>query len=83
METRVYGMTEIVGTSTVSWEEAARTAIEQASKKLQDLRISEIFRKDAIIEHGKIIAFRVRIKVSFRYHPYFWLGDTGLHLEKT
>lgn len=83
METRVYGVTEIVGTSTISWEDATKTAIERASKKLQDLRISEIFRKDAIIENGKIIAFRVRIKVSFRYHPFFWLGETGLYFEST
>lgn len=82
MENRVYGMTEIVGTSPVSWEEATRNAIETAAKTLQDLRISEIFREDAIIEKGKIIAFRVRVKVSFRYHPYFWLGDAGRHLEK-
>ena len=83
MQNSVYGTTEIVGTSTVSWEDATKTAVETASQKLQDLRISEIFRKDAIIEGGKIIAFRVRIKVSFKYHPYFWLGDAGRHLEKT
>ena len=82
MVNRVYGMTEIVGTSPVSWEEATKTAIETASKTLQDLRISQIFKKDAIIENGKIISFRVRIKVSFRYHPYFWLGDAGRSLEK-
>jgi len=82
MVNRVYGMTEIVGTSPVSWEEATKAAIETASKTLQDLRISEVFRRDAVIENGKIIAFRVRIKVSFRYRPYFWRGDAGRHLEK-
>ena len=63
----VYVVNEIVGTSTESWEDAARTAIGTAAGKLRDLRVGEVVRQDVTIEDGKITTFRVRLNVSFRY----------------
>ena len=62
-----YKIIELVGTSDVSWEEAARTAVETASESLKDLRIAEITKLDVTIENGKIKAYRARINVSFKY----------------
>ena len=63
----VYVVNEIVGTSTESWEDAARTAISTAAAKLRDLRVGEVVRQDVTIEDGKITSYRVRLNVSFRY----------------
>ena len=63
----VYRVTEIIGTSTVSWEDAARTAIETAAKTLRDLRIAEVGKLDMKIEDGKVVAFRARVSLSFKY----------------
>jgi flavin-binding protein dodecin len=63
----VYVVNEIVGTSTESWEDAARTAIATAAAKLRDLRVGEVVRQDVTIEDGKVATFRVRLNVSFRY----------------
>lgn len=63
----VYRVTEIIGTSTVSWEEAARTAIETAAKTLRDLRVAEVGKLDVKIENGKVTAFRARVSLSFKY----------------
>jgi flavin-binding protein dodecin len=63
----VYRVTEIIGTSTVSWEEAARTAIETAAKSLRDLRVAEVGKLDMKIENGKVVAFRARVSLSFKY----------------
>jgi flavin-binding protein dodecin len=68
MEGSVYKIIEIVGTSKNSWEEAARTAIETASKSLEDLRIAEVMKMDVAIENGKVSAFRIRLNLSFKYH---------------
>jgi len=62
-----YKITELVGTSDQSWEEAARTAVETASESLKDLRIAEVTKLDLTIEDGKVTAFRARINVSFKY----------------
>ena len=67
MTDSVYKVIELVGTSTESWEKAAATAIERASKTLQDLRIAEIVDLDMQLENGKIIAYRAKVKVSFKY----------------
>lgn len=64
----VYKIIELVGTSDVSWEEAAKNAIETADKSLRDLRIAEVKKLDMKIEDGKVIAYRVRISLSFKYH---------------
>lgn len=63
----IYRVTEIIGTSTVSWEDAARTAIETAAKSLRDLRIAEVAKLDMKIENGKITAYRARVMLSFKY----------------
>jgi len=59
----VYRVTEIIGTSPVSWEEAARTAV----KTLRDLRVAEIVKLDLKVENGKAVAFRARVALSFKY----------------
>jgi flavin-binding protein dodecin len=63
----VYRVTEIIGTSKVSWEEAARNAIETAAKSLRDLRVAEVSKLDMKIEAGKVVAFRARVCLSFKY----------------
>ena len=67
MAESVYKIIELVGTSDVSWEEAAKTAVEKASKSLRDLRIAEISELDMRVENGKVIAYRARVKLSFKY----------------
>lgn len=68
MTDSVYKVIELVGTSTESWEKAAMAAVETASKSLQDLRIAEVVEMDMQIENGKVIAYRTKVKVSFKYH---------------
>jgi dodecin len=68
MEGSIYKIIEIVGTSKNSWEEATKSAIETASKSLEDLRIAEIVKMDVAIENGKVSAFRIRLNLSFKYH---------------
>jgi hypothetical protein len=63
----VYKIIEIVGTSTKSWEEAAKTALETASATLEDLRIAEVVKQDVTVENGKVISYRVRLNISFKY----------------
>ena len=62
-----YKIVELVGTSDVSWEEAAKTAVETASGSLRDLRIAEITQLDMSIENGKVSSYRARINISFKY----------------
>jgi flavin-binding protein dodecin len=69
MEESVYKIIEIVGTSAKSWEDATKVAVETASKSLEDLRIAEIVKQDVTIEKGKVASFRVRLAMSFKYHP--------------
>jgi len=63
----IYKIVELVGTSTSSWEDAAKNAIETASKTLKDLRIAEITKLDLRIEDGKVVAYRTRVNLSFKY----------------
>ena len=63
----VYKVTEIVGSSGESWEKAASAAIERASNSLRDLRITEVVEQDLHIEDGKISAYRIRLKISFKF----------------
>ena len=67
MPESVYKIIELVGTSTESWEKAARVAVERASKTLRDLRIAEVAQLDMQIEDGKIKAYRAKVKVSFKF----------------
>ena len=68
MEGSVYKIIEIVGTSKNSWEDATKSAIETASKSLEDLRIAEVVKMDVAIENGKVSAYRIRLNLSFKYH---------------
>ena len=67
MPESTYKIIELVGTSKKSWEDAAKTAVDTASKSLKDLRIAEISELDMKLENGKVAAFRARVKVSFKY----------------
>jgi hypothetical protein len=67
MADSVYRVTELVGTSSTSWEAAAKSAVETAAKSLRDLRVAEIVRQDITIEDGKVTKYRVRLNVSFKY----------------
>jgi flavin-binding protein dodecin len=66
-EESVYRVTEVVGVSGDSWEQAARNAVETVGASVRDLRVAEVVREDVTIEDGKISAFRVRLGVSFKY----------------
>ncbi|MBA3460856.1 MAG: dodecin domain-containing protein [Deltaproteobacteria bacterium] len=66
-ETGVYKVTEIIGTSPTSWEDAAKKAVETAAKSLRDLRIAEVTKLDVKIEGGKVVAYRARVALSFKY----------------
>jgi len=63
----VYRVTDVIGTSPNSWEEAARNAVKTASKSLRDLRIAEVTKLDVKVEDGKITQFRTRLSLSFKY----------------
>ena len=63
----VYRVTELVGTSRKSWEDAARIAVETAAASLRDLRVAEVVQTDLVIEDGKVVAYRARISLSFKY----------------
>lgn len=69
MTESVYKVIELVGTSTESWEKAATAAVETASKSLRDLRVAEIVQLDMHLENGKVLAYRAKVKVSFKYEP--------------
>ena len=63
----VYRVTEIIGTSTKSWEDAARNAVETAARTLRDLRVAEVVKTDLKVENGKVTGYRARVQLSFKY----------------
>lgn len=65
----VYKIIEIVGTSKNSWEEAAKAAVELAGKSVKDLRVAEVVKLDMTVEDGKVLSYRARLTLSFKYHP--------------
>ena len=67
MADSVYRVTELVGTSSESWEKAAASAVETASQTLRDLRIAEVVKLDLQLEDGRVRAYRARVQVSFKY----------------
>ena len=69
MPDSVYRVTELIGTSSQSWESAARIAVETAAKTLRDLRVAEVVEQDLTIENGKVTSYRVKLNVSFKYVP--------------
>lgn len=66
MSSSTYKIIELVGTSDLSWEDAARVAVETAGKSLDDLRIAEVTRLDLTVEKGKVSSYRARVNVSFK-----------------
>jgi len=68
MPNSVYKIITLVGTSTESWEKAASMAVKTASKTLKDLRIAEVEELDMQIDDGKVLAYRAKVRVSFKYH---------------
>ena len=67
MAESIYRVTEVIGTSTESWEKAAKNAVETAAKTLRDLRVGEVRKLDLTIEKGKVTAYRARVNISFKY----------------
>lgn len=67
MAESVYKVIELIGSSPNSWEDAAKNAVEKAAKTLQELRIAEIDELDMKLEDGKVVQYRARVKVSFKY----------------
>jgi hypothetical protein len=68
MSGSVYKIVELVGTSENSWEEAAKNAVETAGKSLKDLRVAEVTTLDMRIENNKVMAYRAKVNLSFKYH---------------
>lgn len=67
MPESVYKIIEIVGTSTDSWEAATRAAVERASSTLRDLRIAEVEKLDVTVDKNKVVLYRAKLKLSFKY----------------
>lgn len=65
----VYKVIELVGTSNKSWEEATKNAVETAAGSLKDLRVAEITKLDVKVEKGKVVSYRARVNLSFKYKP--------------
>jgi dodecin len=67
MTDSIYRVTEVIGTSATSWEDAAKNAVETAAKTLRDLRVGEIVKLDVTIDEGKVTTYRARVNISFKY----------------
>lgn len=63
----VYNVVELIGTSSGSWEEAAATAVEEASRTLRDLRVAEVIQQDLVIEAGEVTLYRTKVRLSFKH----------------
>ncbi len=70
MPDSIYRVTELVGTSSISWEDAAKQAVEAAAKSLKNLRVAEVTKLDMKVEDGKVIAYRARVSLSFKYEGH-------------
>jgi flavin-binding protein dodecin len=66
-DTGVYRVTEIIGSSPISWEDAAKNAVETAAESLRDLRVAEVSKLDVKVDGGKVVAYRARVSLSFKY----------------
>jgi flavin-binding protein dodecin len=67
MSDSMYKVIELIGSSADSWEKAAKSVVEEAGKHLRDLRVAEVAEQDLVIENGKVVAYRTKLKVSFKY----------------
>ncbi|HEX9752967.1 MAG TPA: dodecin domain-containing protein [Methyloceanibacter sp.] len=70
MPQSTYKVIELIGTSTKSWEEAAKAAVEKAAEHLRELRVAEVVEQDIVITNGKVEAYRTKVKVSFKYEAH-------------
>jgi len=70
MPQSTYKVIELIGTSTKSWEEAAKAAVEKAAEHLRELRVAEVVEQDIVITDGKVEAYRTKVKVSFKYEAH-------------
>ena len=68
MAVSYYKIVEVVGTSEKSWEEAAKGVVEEAAKNLKDMRVAEVTKLDMKIQDGKVVSYRARVSLSFKYH---------------
>ncbi len=68
MPDSVYKLIDLIGTSTTSWEDAAKKAVELAGETLDDLRVAEVTELDMKIENDKVVAYRAKVRLSFKYH---------------
>ena len=68
MPDSVYKVIEVIGTSSTSWEEAAKTAVDTVASHLEDVRVAEVVELDLRLEENKVMAYRAKVKVSFKYH---------------
>jgi dodecin len=66
-ENKVYKVVEVIGTSTLSWEDAAKNAVETAGRTLRDLRVAEVVKTDMTVKDGKVQTYRARVLLSFKY----------------
>ena len=69
MPDSIYKIVELVGTSDSSWEQAAKNAVEAAGKTLRDLRIAQVGELDMKVENGKVVAYRAKVRLSFKFEP--------------
>ena len=69
MPDSMYKVIELIGSSKESWEKAAKSVVEEAGKHLRDMRVAEVVEQDLVIEKGKVVAYRTKVKVSFKYQP--------------
>jgi dodecin len=67
MSESMYKIVELIGSSNESWEKAAKSVVEEAAKHLRDLRVAEVVEQDLVIEKGKVVAYRTKVKLSFKY----------------
>ena len=67
MSDSIYRVTEVIGTSPQSWEEATKNAVETAAKTLRDLRVGEVVKLDVTVEGGHVVSYRARVNISFKY----------------
>jgi dodecin len=68
MSDSVYKVIEVIGTSSTSWEEAAKTAVDKVASHLEDVRVAEVVELDLRLDDNKVVAYRAKVKVSFKYH---------------
>jgi flavin-binding protein dodecin len=67
MSDSIYRVTEVIGTSPTSWEDAAKNAVETAARTLRDLRVGEVVKLDVTIDEGRVTSYRARVNISFKY----------------